>query len=160
MYSLILETCDTLLKTNLSVELKLTKKPTTFTNFLHVQALTETEDPIWGEHGERIPAMVLDTFFIFFSLCILLWDFLLRTILAIYIPENQRFLQICNSVDWNWNECFDTKPLDLNQWHTIKLLQRKGIEVKPYDLNGMGRFYNFGISCAPGSQRTRMMWYR
>ena len=57
----------------------------------------------------------------------------LRTIQAIYIPENQQFLQICNSIDWNWNECFDTKPLDLNQWHTIKLLQRKGIEVILYD---------------------------
>ena len=66
MHSLILETCDTLLKTNLSVELKLTKKPTTYTNFLHVQALNESEDPIWEDHGERIPAMVLDTYFFLF----------------------------------------------------------------------------------------------
>ena len=46
------------MKTNLSVDLKLTSKPTTYTNFLHVQAYNEFEDPVWEDHGERIPAMV------------------------------------------------------------------------------------------------------
>ena len=45
-------------KTDISVDLKLTSKPTTYTNFLHVQAFNQFEDPIWEDHGERIPAMV------------------------------------------------------------------------------------------------------
>ena len=63
IYSLIHETCDAFLKTNFSVELKLTEVPKTYTNFLHVHALNESEDPIWEDHGERIPAMVRDTHF-------------------------------------------------------------------------------------------------
>ena len=136
IYSLIHETCNAFLKTDFSVELKLTEVPKTYTNFLHVHALNESEDPIREEHGERIPAMFLesvqqDLFLI--GVCTFTFFSFLRTIQAIYIPENQQFLHICNSIDWNWNECFDTKPLDLNQWHTIKLLQRKGIGVILYD---------------------------
>ena len=49
-----------IVKNNFSIDLKLTEVPTTYTNFLHVQAINEFEDPIWGEHGERIPALVRD----------------------------------------------------------------------------------------------------
>ena len=49
-----------LFKNNLSIDLKLTEVPTTYTNVLHVQAINEFEDPIWEEHGERIPGLVRD----------------------------------------------------------------------------------------------------
>ena len=49
-----------IVKNNFSIDLKLTEVPTAYTNFLHVQAINEFEDPIWEEHGERIPALVRD----------------------------------------------------------------------------------------------------
>ena len=52
-----------IVKNNFSIDQKLTQVPTTYTNFLHVQAINEFEDPIWEEHGERIPALVHDNNF-------------------------------------------------------------------------------------------------
>ena len=91
----------------------------------------------YGKITENVFQLWFEILIFWKNFIILIFVDFLRTILAIYIPENQQFLQICNSIDWNWNECFDTKPLDLNQWHTIKLLQRKGIEVILYESYGI-----------------------